>query len=238
MTFMDHYTVPEIFYPVKVGNASCKEPAPGVFNLYVDNERWSVHDYYFKALLYDSFIEIEKAYGDCITTGLGFGIIELCLASKPNVRKVTIFEKHQSVVDLFLTYADNAKVNLDKIEILVEDANEIKNQKSDCLILDHFESETFEDIVAGTRKLSKNNSQDFIYFWPATKEFCENSFKYKLPITTESFAAWGKSLNIKNFPPLIDDRLLKFMKIYANFDRQNIKNYYQKKYTNKDLSIE
>lgn len=238
MTFMDNYKVPEIFFPIKVGNARCKEPVPGVFNLYVDNHRWTVYDYYFKTILYDCFIEIEKAHGNCITTGLGLGIIELCLANKPNVNKIRIFEKYQSVVDLFLTFAENAKLKLDKIEIIIEDANELKNQRSDCLLLDHFESETFEEIVSSARHLAQNNLQDFIYFWPATKEFCEQSVKNKLPILVESFTNWGESLDIKNFPPSVDNRLLKFMQVYANFDRQNIKNYYQKKYFNQDLVIE
>lgn len=65
---------------------------------------------------------VNKAYGNVVTFGLGLGYFAYMVSLKSNVKKVTIIEKDQTVIDLFNSNILPFFEYQDKIEIIKMDA--------------------------------------------------------------------------------------------------------------------
>lgn len=135
-----------------------------LYTLYVDGEEFMGADTKTSEQIRQFYSSYDLAKGDLLLTGLGFGILPLWVASKPSVTSVTVIEKSQGVVDLFL--AHNQLPNNMTIEIC--DAYEYKSSRHfDCILLDHYESnfpapEQFKAIA--------NNIPNHDLIWPWSVE--------------------------------------------------------------------
>ena len=103
----------------------------------------------------------KLALGNVICTGLGFGVREQWLATKPEVNKITVLEKNKSVIDY---HKDIGTQWSDKIEIINCNANEYKGN-CDFLSIDHYEKEDTKSIIESIKNTEKNISCCFMWFW-------------------------------------------------------------------------
>jgi hypothetical protein len=130
-------TVPQIKIREGVsGNAEIKK-LDYSYTLYVDSEEFMATNVKSSEQIRQFYSSYDLAKGDVLLTGLGFGILPLWAASKPGVTSVTVVEKSQGVVDLFL--ANNQLPSNMTIEVC--DAYEYKTSRYfDCILLDHYDS--------------------------------------------------------------------------------------------------
>ena len=85
---------------------------------------------------------IEKGHGHVLVLGLGLGYVPFMLALKSDVKKITIIEKDQNIIDLFNNALFPFFVNKEKITIIKDDAiNYVrKNNRYDYIFADLWHS--------------------------------------------------------------------------------------------------
>lgn len=120
-------------------------------NLYQSNhsEGFQVYSHY------------ELAYGDVICTGLGFGIREQWIASKPEVTKVMVLERSKELIEYHKAVGT---IWNDKIEIIEADANQYRGN-CDFLAIDHYEKIEPAELVKTIETLTNNISCKLMWFW-------------------------------------------------------------------------
>ena len=142
------------------GSASIKKRDTELF-LYVNNEQFMSLDTKNSKAIRQFYSSFDLAYGDVLVTGLGFGILTLWLATKPEVKSIKVLEISQDVVDLFLAHnqlPDNATIE-------IADAREYQtDQHFDCILLDHYELHKFtpEQLATISNNIPNHN---LIWFW-------------------------------------------------------------------------
>lgn len=116
--------------------------------------------------LYSSF---DLAYGDVFITGLGFGILALWVANKPEVKSVTVIENSQGIIDLFL--ASNKMP--ENVTIILGDADTYTTDKHyDCLLIDHYNTaSTKEFTYKRTKNVADNIPHDLFWFWSIEQRY-------------------------------------------------------------------
>lgn len=78
---------------------------------------------------------VRQAHGDVLIGGLGIGMIVLAIQDKPEVKSITIIEKHSEVIDLV---GKQLPVN-DKVKIIHADVFDYKPEKGqtfNCIYMD------------------------------------------------------------------------------------------------------
>lgn len=131
----------------------------GKYLLLIDDVQYMCFDPKTQKQYYELVNHNTFAYGHVITTGLGYGIRERMLLSNPNVKKITILEKHKTVINLNRKLLEN-----DKIEVIHCDANEYVGD-CDVLLIDHY--------ADGQWSLNFN-------LWRSVAENVQNNIKSKL----------------------------------------------------------
>lgn len=149
-------------FDLTVGNARlCGSPGVG-HHLSVNGQRWMFYRQKTKDHL-QMFSTYDLAYGDCIVTGLGTGVTANWLTANPRVNSILVVEKSKNVIQI------NKKLGLldnPRIQVINEDANELKNFSCDCLLLDHYEHESFQQITDNVRSVASQNKVRTVWFWP------------------------------------------------------------------------
>ena len=153
-------------------------------------------------------LELSLAYGDCITTGLGLGIVQTMLALNPNVRNVRVFEKNRDVIEIFKIIAAKNNFDVSKIQIINADADKISNQTCDCLFLDHFENISDEEIISRVRNLANFNSSKLLWYWPAASHFVKYCLQHQLAIDEKSYVDWKHYIKIPHLPNQLTEKNL------------------------------
>jgi hypothetical protein len=173
--------------------------------------------------LYSSF---DLAYGDVLITGLGFGILALWVANKPEVKSVTVVEYSQDVIDLFL--ANNQLP--DKVKIILGDAdNYVTNRHYNCLLLDHFkDSDPKAFTYKRIQKVAKNIPHDLFWFWSLEQHYLIRIYDisprklYVNPIDLSGYdfgskwQAWKEILEIPTIPDITSAKLREYIELYTN----------------------
>jgi len=131
-----------------------------IWCLYVDGVQWMTLDSEHSSTS-DIYSQYYLAYGHVICTGLGFGVREQWLATKPEVTKITVLEKFKKVIDY---HKDIGTKWSDKIEIINVDAN---NYKGSCnfLAIDHYELDDVLTIRDSIKRICKNITCECTWFW-------------------------------------------------------------------------
>ena len=167
----------------------------------------------------------KLALGNVICTGLGFGVREQWLATKPEVNKITVLEKNKSVIDY---HKDIGTQWSDKIEIINCNANEYKGT-CDFLSIDHYEKEDTKSIIESIKNTEKNIVSYYMWFW-MLELWLHNGY---IEDNTKSgniihYQPWEKNnlkqsynklktfLGLKSLPELTLKELTEFVNVYWN----------------------
>ncbi len=165
----------------------------------------------------------KLALGNVICTGLGFGVREQWLATKPEVNKITVLEKHKAVIDY---HKDIGTQWSDKIEIINCDANEYKSN-CDFLSVDHYEKEDVKSIIESIKRIENNISCCFMWFW-MLEQWLEKGYIYNTREgsvlhyqsweNNDLYQAYNKLktfLGLKSLPELSIKQLTEFIDVYG-----------------------
>lgn len=209
------------YFPIKVGDFNLIfNKNKNEFGLYEKNRPWMGYNKNTHWQSTEFYIEIQEAKGVCITTGLGLGILQAHLCLKQDVTKVIVYEKSGEIIEMFYKIIEFNKFEISKIEIKNKDADNISDEKCDCLFADHFELESEEYVIDMVRNLSNNNQTNLIWYWPAGHHFLKFAMRKKLDISSVTYGLWKNYTKIKNLPKQFnDDKFLYF---------EELKRIYQK----------
>lgn len=194
-------TPPLTYREVTIGNATLKKNSKGTFVLTVDDNVWMTLSPGHYSQLYQQLLEYEIGEGSCLITGLGLGGITLLLAKKSNVTHVTVYEKNTDIIKLFYYFCEINNISqevLNKISIIEQDANTIKDQAFDYGFFDHFELETGSYIIECVRNISLNNNIKKIWFWPIGDMYLKWCINMDRTIDYTSLNEYINIINIKN----------------------------------------
>jgi spermidine synthase len=133
---------------------------------------------------------IRHAFGDVLLGGLGLGIIILSIQDNPDIKSITVIEKHKEIIEMITS---QIKFN-DKVIIIHEDIFKYKPKpktKFDTIYFDiwnNITADNFDDIKKlerrFKRRLNKDNDKYYINSWQkfevtqAVKETYKYNFGY------------------------------------------------------------
>lgn len=189
---------------LKIGDAELKYDGRR-FHLFYQNRFWMGYDTLTGWQSSEFIIELNHAKGVCVTTGLGLGILQTLLLKSEKVEKVVVYEKNQDIIDLFLAMVEFNKFDISKLVIINQDAGNIKDTKSECLFIDHFESDPYEKIISSVKFIAANNQTNFLWYWPGSFHFLEFCEAKQIPCTMESYALWKLQNNLEFLPSNLDE---------------------------------
>ena len=87
---------------VRVGKARLHKQSSGSVVLTYNNEIFMGYDVNNHWQSAEFIVEYNLAYGRCITTGMGLGIIQSTLLKNPKVTEIIVYEKMVCLIYLFL----------------------------------------------------------------------------------------------------------------------------------------
>jgi len=210
------------YFPIVVGDYSLHfDKYRNSFDLMEKNQRWLTYNQTKADKSCEFHVEMERAKGVCITTGLGLGILQAHLCLNQDVTKVIVYEKSPNVIEIFHRIVEFNEFDISKIEIRNEDANNIANQSCDCLFPDHFELESEEYIIDIVKRLSENNQADLVWYWPGAHHYISFAIRKELSITNDTYELWKNYTGIKNLPNTFNDSTILYLKEYKE-DYQKI----------------
>lgn len=197
-----------------VKNSHYKSPKYGLFNKGV---QWMMLDQNTNKEIKEFYSQYDMAYGDVLLTGFGFGILASWLASKPEVKSVTVIEISQDIVDIFLMNNTLSP----KINIIVADASKYEtSQHYDCLFLDHYETQYEDWVLRDAKQVSSRiPNHDLFWFWSLEERihFVRNIITNQKYIDFEShYNNFKKVLNISSLPDLDREKINTYIYTYFN----------------------
>jgi hypothetical protein len=134
---------------------------------------WMCTDVSFSACRDSLYSQYDLAYGDVLITGLGFGILLKALSQKPEVSSVTVVEIEDEVINAFLA---NNTIN-SKVSIVSGNASTyISDQKYDCLLPDHYETQTMEWRIKDMNNIANRIEHDVFWPWSIEEIFLEKTY--------------------------------------------------------------
>jgi hypothetical protein len=193
------YKSPLKYFPIKVGKAEISF-SNGSFILSHDSKRWMGYNDNTGLQVAEFVMELELAYGHCVTSGLGLGIIQMLLAKNDRVTKVSVYEKNEDVINLFYKIIEMNNADISKIEIINRDADSMENISCDCMFLDHFQDEPEAEIVSRVKNISLKNSAKTLWYWPGSLHFIAYCLSNGKNIGDISYQNWKNKTGI-NFLP-------------------------------------
>lgn len=136
--------------------------------------RQMVYDQLTNRQVKEFYSQYDMAYGDVLVTGFGFGILANWLASKPEVKSVTVVELEKDIYDMYLLNNTLDK----KVSVVIADASTYRtDNKYDCLFLDHYESNIKEWVFRDMRRIVKNiPNHSLFWVWSLEFKFAETAY--------------------------------------------------------------
>lgn len=240
----DKNTVPKFnIVPGVSGDITISNPLeePNMFYLYKDNKQLMALDTQTNREIKELYSSYDLAYGDVLISGLGFGILSLWAASKPEVKSVKVIEYSQGVIDLFLqcnTLPKNMTIELGDISTYKS------NDKYDCILLDHFQDHLPENKwylnLENIKTISINvPNHNLIWGWSIEHMFLSKKFEITYeqlfidPIDLRQFDLYSKwlefidkDINVITLPSLSKHKLNEYVYTYFNYIAiKELKNY-------------
>lgn len=176
----------------------------------------------------EMYSQYDMAHGRVLLTGFGFGLLASWIASKPEVKSVTVVELYKDVVDVFLL---NNKLS-DKIEIVFCDASKyITNEHYDCVFLDHYEQQNPSWMFTNMVKISNNIPNHYVFWsWSLEEKMLINyphvdyfknisdaMFENLVDFTDTYIYLKNNILKIDTLPELNSDKINEY--IYTYYDK-------------------
>lgn len=209
---------------IRLGNTRLQVDKNNNVDLWVDGE-------HFMGLTTNTFwqakefeLENSLAYGTCVTTGLGLGLVQLQMMKNPKVDHVIVYEKSQDVIDIFRSFIAQTDIDISKLTILQQDADSVENITVDCIFLDHFSDPHPENIIPKVQRFCKSNHAHKVWYWPAAYHFLMYIGQKNLNINLDSYARWRQDLNLL-FMSELDLSHIDDIKSLSNLYKTDTKQY-------------
>jgi hypothetical protein len=177
--------------------------------LLVDGNQWTAHEMPSKSSATQVFSHYWFAKGHTICTGLGFGVRENWLLNKKEVTELTILEKNRGVIDYHL---ENNPHIFQHAEVIPVDANEYTG-KCDVLLLDHYETETFDEMARMSSNIMKNIDCQVAWMWPLEDIIFQNHKIHNMT-KLEYYKLLKKEYDLLKFPEVTQELLDLFTYTY------------------------
>jgi len=147
---------------------------PKTYRLFNKGVRQNVHDQFVNREIKEMYSQYDMAYGDVLLTGFGFGVLAQWVASKPEVKSVTVIELEKDIYDIFLMHN---KLH-EKVNVIFEDATTYTTDKHyDCLFLDHYEHNINEWVFRDMRRVVRNiPNHDLFWAWSLEQKIAEVAY--------------------------------------------------------------
>jgi hypothetical protein len=146
------------------GSFEIRENQPGYYYLYINDEQWMAYNTNTHLEAYEVYSHYILAEGHVVVTGMGFGVRENWLLTKPGVTKLTIIERSKDLIE-YHKKMNSAFLNDPRVEVINCDATEYKGS-CDVLLLDHYELSDYESILANVKIVHDNIECKTMWFWP------------------------------------------------------------------------
>jgi len=201
---------------------------PKNYILYNKGTQWMAYDQYTNKEIKEMYSSYDMAYGDVLITGFGFGILACWLASKPEVKSVTVLEISQDIYDIFIM----SNKLPDKVNVIIDDASTYKTDKHyDCVLLDHYEHQLTDWVYRDMKRIADNiPNHDLLWAWSLEPKYVETMFKIDKSLLDGNHL-WFNYIDfhsryqifkndiipIKTFPDITKEKFNEY--IYTYFDR-------------------
>lgn len=190
-----------IIKPMIHGRARVTLNERGDYKLFVDNNRWNIHNPKNHASTKEMYGSYELAYGDVLISGLGFGVLPTWLLSKNEINSITIIEKNREVIDIFNQFNRFPS----KVKIIESDMNSFKTtRRFNCILLDHYEKESDDKQIQSMSMIYKNiPNHDVFYAWRIEYLYLNKMFNGDFFSLIEN-NLWKEFKNIIGIPTVPD----------------------------------
>lgn len=124
---------------------------------------WHVYNSKNMREYHEQWSGYDLACGHVLLSGFGFGQMATWVASKPEVKSVTVIEKSSDVVTAFLSNNDMPS----NITVVIDDASNYSTvKKYDCIIWDHIPNGQHNfDFYKKLCANAKDIKHDLFWFW-------------------------------------------------------------------------
>ena len=178
--------------------------------LCIDGIKWMNFNSVTKQEALECLIHYVIAKGHVVTTGLGLGIREQLILSKPDVTQLIVIEKSLNLIEYHKIHSSWAKNP--KVKFINGNASQ-HTVECDVLLLDHFEQQNFINILNNVNSLSTKNQIKNIWFWPFEIYIRSHMKKYNCTLM-QSYQAILNKYSLKNFPNLSEELLIKAIEVF------------------------
>jgi hypothetical protein len=210
--------IPPILKEGKWGNVEIKKNG-NLYILLVSGEQWFLYREDYHDTAYEVFSHYDLAYGHVICTGMGLGVRENWLINNPKVTKVTVIERSQDLINYH--YEINSPfITSPKVEIFKGDARKYKG-KCDVLLLDHYELESWEEMLQDVYKCQQNIECDLMWFWPLEKivtiyrkYYTDNIAPYNLLTKHQTYQLIKENYKLNKLPNIDESTLNLYVMMY------------------------
>lgn len=220
------------YFPIKVGKAEIFFRTNNIglktFQLCYDGLQWctlNIDNPLNYVELKEFLFDINLTYGKVVTTGLGFGLLQTVLCQKSNVSEVIVYEKHEEIIEMFLTFVKQSNFNISKLKIINKDAKQSVEEDCDWLCMDHFECvhQTLWEVIDEVRELSLKSKAKNVMFWPIHQAYLEFCKKKNLPFNQNSYSQFENLIKIDKLPKQIDELILQKVNYFLDIEEQRRK---------------
>lgn len=175
---LDIKTIPPVVIKPGIYGSVEIERKDDLFYLKHSGVEWNVYTIPNMREYHEQWSGYDLAYGDVLISGFGFGQFATWVASKPEVKSVTVIEKCPDIVTAFL--ANNVMPS--NVTVVIDDAYTYSTDKKyDCIIYDHIANGAHEAVFYKELCSSaKNIKHDLFWFW--SLEFYYARFYYGMNI--------------------------------------------------------
>jgi hypothetical protein len=205
---IDHHLLNGQDLDITIGNARLYKGEGHYYDLTVNGQRWFRYNYKYHTAVKEFNSSYDVAYGHCVLSGLGLGVLPALLLQKPEVKNITVYEINEDVVKLNKIVGF---VDLNKITVINKSIEEVNNIKCDCLLLDHYEFESENYILNNMKTITNNINYDKVWFWKAEYFILLNYLYGNSKLTlTESYLEWMAKYNHIPKLAILDTNKLKY----------------------------
>lgn len=183
----------------------------GSFYLYIDSQQWMIFTPKSGNQIFEFYSHYNLSKGSVVCTGMGFLLRESWILKNPNLTKLTVIENSKDLIEY------HKKKNpdlLEKIEILEGDVNDFELE-CDCLLLDHFELQTFDQIISDVVNISKKIKHKSLWFWPLEKIILAESRKKQIHFL-DYYNSFRTENSLNTLPALNRDEIENLLLHYFN----------------------
>lgn len=192
----------EIFVGVEPGLILTNKGGKG-YKLTVDGKQWMTYSPIDLSQEKEFASSVDLAYGKCVLSGLGLGILAEMLLKNPKVTSITVYEVSKEVIQLNHMCGESHK----KIEVIHQSMRDVKDVECDCLLLDHYEHESDDYIIDDVSEISYNNNASCVWFWRAEPMIQHFKDMGKILNIKNAYDIWAASTGIRNLPKLTEQQL-------------------------------